>query len=112
LVEVEISGGLFYQLLPTIRDTNSCTGDWKQELQFLGYRNRFLPSVSAPFETNLQRGLWSHTLAKVATLPDVLYYALRSKPGLVPSGDNNNDDDDDDDDGGGDTKKRKRDANA
>ncbi len=32
-------------------------------------------------------GVWSHALAQAATLPDVIFDVLRSKPNLVPSED-------------------------
>jgi hypothetical protein len=56
-----------------------------QAMQFLGYQNRVLPLVRAHVETPPPLGLWSHVLAKVATLADVLSYVLRAKPKLVPS---------------------------
>jgi hypothetical protein len=43
-----------------------CAGSWMQEMP---------------------RGIWSHALARVATLPDVIFDVLRSKPSLVPSED-------------------------
>jgi hypothetical protein len=56
-----------------------------QEMEWLGYRNRFLPLVRAPKERLPPRGIWSHALARVATLPDVIFEVLRSKPSSVPS---------------------------
>jgi hypothetical protein len=51
----------------------------------LGYRNRFLLLIRAPKERLPPRGIWSHALARVARLPDVIFEVLRSKPSLVPS---------------------------
>jgi hypothetical protein len=58
-----------------------------QEMERLGYRNCFSPLIRAPIETLPPRGVWPHALARVATLPDVIFEVLRSKPSLVPSKD-------------------------
>jgi hypothetical protein len=58
-----------------------------QEMGRLGYRNRFRPLIRAPKERLPARGVWSYALARVATLPDVIFVVLRSKPSLVPSED-------------------------
>jgi hypothetical protein len=62
-------------------------GGWKQEMECLGYRNRCLTLMRAPKERLPPRCVWSHALAQVATLPDVIFEVLRSKPNLVPSKD-------------------------
>jgi hypothetical protein len=67
---------------PTPQDTTRCAGGWIQEMERLGYRNRFLPGERLP-----PRGIWPHALARVATHPDVIFDVLRSKPKLVPSED-------------------------
>jgi Ran GTPase-activating protein (RanGAP) involved in mRNA processing and transport len=72
---------------PTPEDNARCAGGWMQEMERLGYRNRFLPLIRAPEESVPPRGLWPHALARVATLPDVIFEVLRSKTGLVPSKD-------------------------
>jgi Ran GTPase-activating protein (RanGAP) involved in mRNA processing and transport len=72
---------------PTPEDTARCAGGWIQEMERLGYRNRFLPLIRAPTERLPPRGVWPHALARVATLPDVIFEVLRSKPSLVPSED-------------------------
>jgi hypothetical protein len=56
-----------------------------QEIERLGYRNRFLPLIRALEERHPPRGVWPHALARTATLPDVIFEVLRSKPKLVPS---------------------------
>jgi Ran GTPase-activating protein (RanGAP) involved in mRNA processing and transport len=58
-------------------------GDWTQEIERLGYRNRFLSLIRAPKETPPPLGVWPRALARVATLPDAIFEALRSKPSLV-----------------------------
>jgi hypothetical protein len=58
-----------------------------QEMGRLGYRNRFLNFIRIPEEIHRPRGVWPHALARVATLPDVIFDVLRSKPSLVPSED-------------------------
>jgi hypothetical protein len=83
LVQVNITGCPFHVFPPV--DTSRCGGGWMQAMQFLGYQNRVLPLVRAHVETPPPLGLWSHVLAKVATLADVLSYVLRAKPKLVPS---------------------------
>ena len=62
-------------------------GEWSQELNFLGQRNRFTPLLKAsdPPDAFPQLGIWSRALAKVATEPDVLFHVLRNKPKLVAS---------------------------
>jgi hypothetical protein len=71
----------------TPEETARCAGGWMQEMEFLGYRNRILPLIFAPEERLPPRGIWPHALARVATLPDVIFEVLRSKPSLVPSED-------------------------
>jgi hypothetical protein len=56
-------------------------------MECLGYRNRFLPLLRAPKDRLPPRGVWSHALARVAILPDVIFQVLCSKPNLVPSED-------------------------
>jgi Ran GTPase-activating protein (RanGAP) involved in mRNA processing and transport len=70
---------------PSPEDMARCAGGWMQEMQRLGHRNRFLPLICAPKERLPSRGLWPHALARVATLPNVIFGVLRSKPKLVPS---------------------------
>jgi Ran GTPase-activating protein (RanGAP) involved in mRNA processing and transport len=49
---------------PTPQDTARC--DWMQEMEWLGYGNRFLSLLRAPKERLPPRGVWSHALARVA----------------------------------------------
>jgi Ran GTPase-activating protein (RanGAP) involved in mRNA processing and transport len=70
---------------PTTEEAARYAGGWMQEMVRLGYRNRFLPLLRAPKEGLPPRGVWPHALARVATLPDVIFDILRSKPNLVPS---------------------------
>jgi hypothetical protein len=72
---------------PTPEDATRCAGGWMQEMERLGYRNRFRPLIRAPEESLPPRGVWTRALARVATLPDVIFEVLRSKPRLVPSED-------------------------
>ncbi len=58
-----------------------------QEMERLGYRNRVLPLIRAPKERRPPRGVWPHAVAGAATLPDVIFEVLCSKPSLVPSED-------------------------
>jgi hypothetical protein len=44
-----------------------------KEMERLGYRNCFLPSIRAPIERLPSHGMWSHALARVATYPDVIF---------------------------------------
>jgi hypothetical protein len=74
-----------YSVPPTPENTTKCAGGWMQEMERLGYRNRFLPLLRAPKEGLPPRGVWPHALARVAMLPDVIFEVLRSKPSLVPS---------------------------
>jgi Leucine-rich repeat (LRR) protein len=76
-----------FSVPPTPEDTARCAGGWMQEMERVGYRNRFLPLMRAPKESVLPRGVWPRALARVAALPDVIFEVLRSKPSLVPSED-------------------------
>jgi hypothetical protein len=75
---------------PTHGDTARCDGGWMQEIERLGYRNRFRPLIGAWKERLPPRGLWQHALARVAALPDVIFEVLGSKPNLVRSEDTQN----------------------
>jgi Ran GTPase-activating protein (RanGAP) involved in mRNA processing and transport len=67
----------------TTEETARCAGGWMQEMERLRYRNRFLPLIRAPKETLPPLDVWSHALARVAILPDVIFDVLRSKPSVV-----------------------------
>jgi Ran GTPase-activating protein (RanGAP) involved in mRNA processing and transport len=69
---------------PTPEETAKCAGGWMQKMKRLGSRNQFLPLIRAPEERLPPRSVWPHALARVATLPDVIFEVLRSKPSLVP----------------------------
>jgi hypothetical protein len=73
------------EIPPTAEDTTKCDGGWMRETELMGYRNRFLPLKRAPKERLSPHGFWPHALTRVATLPDVIFGVLRSKPSLVPS---------------------------
>jgi Ran GTPase-activating protein (RanGAP) involved in mRNA processing and transport len=68
-------------------ETAKCAGGWMQEIERLGYRNCFRSLIRAPKDRLLPRGVWPRALARVATLPDVIFEVLSSKPSLVPSED-------------------------
>jgi hypothetical protein len=72
-------------VLPPPGETDRHAGGWKQEMERLGYRNRFLPLIRARKERLPPRGFWPHAFARVATLHDVIFEVLRSKPNLVLS---------------------------
>jgi Ran GTPase-activating protein (RanGAP) involved in mRNA processing and transport len=76
-----------YLVPPTPEETVRRAGGWMQEMERLGYRNRFLPLIGAPKERLPPCGVWPSALARVATLPDVIFEVLRSKPSLVPTED-------------------------
>jgi Ran GTPase-activating protein (RanGAP) involved in mRNA processing and transport len=71
----------------TPEETSRYDGGWVQELKQLGYRNCFLPLLRAPKERLPPLGVWPRALAHAATLPDVIFEVLRSKPSLVLSTD-------------------------
>lgn len=52
-----------------------------------GNRHRFLSLMRALKERLPPRGVWPRALARVATLTDVIFEMLLSKPNLVPSKD-------------------------
>jgi Ran GTPase-activating protein (RanGAP) involved in mRNA processing and transport len=70
---------------PQAGEAARCAGGWMQEMERLGHRNRCLHSIRALEEWHPPRGVWLHALARVATLPDVIFEGLRSKPNLVTS---------------------------
>jgi Ran GTPase-activating protein (RanGAP) involved in mRNA processing and transport len=72
---------------PSPEETSRFAGDWMQEMERLGYRNSFRSLICAPTERLPPRGVWPHALSRVASLPDVIFAVLRSKPSLVPSED-------------------------
>jgi Ran GTPase-activating protein (RanGAP) involved in mRNA processing and transport len=69
---------------PSTEDTDRCAGGWMQEMEYLGYRNRFLALIRTPNETLPPRGIWPLALARITTYPNVIFEVLRSKPALVP----------------------------
>jgi hypothetical protein len=68
---------------PSPEETSRFAGGWMQEMERLGYRDRFLPLIRAPKERFPPRGVWPRALARIAKLPDVIFEVLRSKPSLV-----------------------------
>jgi hypothetical protein len=71
---------------PASVETARLAGGWMQDMKRLGYRNRFLSLIRRAAKERLPpRGLWSHALARVTILPNVIFEVLRSKPNLVPS---------------------------
>jgi hypothetical protein len=87
LFRFHVTGCAPYSVPPTHEQTARCTGGWMQEMERLGYRNRFLPWLRVPKERLPPLGVWPRALARVATYPDVIFEVLRSKPKLVPSQD-------------------------
>jgi hypothetical protein len=87
LFRFHVAGGAPSSVPPTTEDTARCAGGWIQEMERLGYRNRFLSFTRAPKERPPFRGVWPHALARVAALPDAIFEVLCSKPKLVPSED-------------------------
>jgi hypothetical protein len=72
---------------PTTEERAKCAGGWMKELERVGYRNGFHSLIRAPKERLPPRGIWPRALARAATLPDVIFGVLRSKPSLMPSED-------------------------
>jgi hypothetical protein len=56
-----------------------------QEMERVGYRNLFLSLIHASKERLPSCGVWPLAFARLATLPDVIFEVLRSKPTMVPS---------------------------
>jgi hypothetical protein len=65
---------------PTPEDMARCAGNWMQEMERLGYRNRFLNFKITPEESHRPHGVWPHVLARAATLPDVISDVLSPSP--------------------------------
>jgi Ran GTPase-activating protein (RanGAP) involved in mRNA processing and transport len=59
-------------------ETARYASGWTQEMERVGYRNRFLLLIHAPNERLPPRGVWPHALARVAALPDIIFEVLRS----------------------------------
>jgi hypothetical protein len=53
---------------PSTDERAKCDGGWMQEMECLGYRNRFRPLMRAPKETLPPRGVWPYALARVQFL--------------------------------------------
>jgi Ran GTPase-activating protein (RanGAP) involved in mRNA processing and transport len=87
LFRFHVAGCASTSVPPTTQEMARCTGGWMQEMERLGYRNRFLSLIRAPKERLPPHGVWPRALAGVATLPDVIFEVLRSKPSLVPTED-------------------------
>jgi Ran GTPase-activating protein (RanGAP) involved in mRNA processing and transport len=87
LFRIHVAGCAPSGVPPTPEETARCAGDWIQEMERLGYRNRFLTLIRAPKERLPPLVVWPRALARVTTLPDVIFEVLRSKPNLVPSED-------------------------
>jgi Ran GTPase-activating protein (RanGAP) involved in mRNA processing and transport len=87
LFRFHVADCALYLVPPTPEDTARCAGGWVQEMERLGYRNRFLHLIRAPKESLPPRGVWPHALARDGILPDAIYEVLRCKPSLVPSED-------------------------
>jgi Ran GTPase-activating protein (RanGAP) involved in mRNA processing and transport len=85
LFHFHVTGCAPTSVLPTGESRARCAGGWMQETERLGYRNRFFPLIRGPQERLPPRGVWPRALARVATLPAVIFEVLRSKPRLVPS---------------------------
>jgi hypothetical protein len=73
-----------FSVPPTPEEMVRCAGGWMQEMERVGYKNSFLSLIRAPKELP-SRGIWPHAFARVATLHDVIFEVLRSKPSLVSS---------------------------
>jgi Ran GTPase-activating protein (RanGAP) involved in mRNA processing and transport len=76
-----------YSVPPSSPETARCAGGWMQELERLGYRNCCRSLIRTSKESLPPRGVWPRALARVATLPAVIFEVLRSKPSLMPSED-------------------------
>jgi Ran GTPase-activating protein (RanGAP) involved in mRNA processing and transport len=69
-----------YSVPPTIEEMARFAGGWMQEMEGLGYRNRFRSLIRRPKDALPPRGVWSHALARIATFPDVIFELLHSEP--------------------------------
>jgi hypothetical protein len=76
-----------YFVPPSPEMAAKCAGGWIQEMERLGYRNRFRPLIRAPQERLPPRGVWPRALARAASLPEIIFEVLHSKPSLVPTED-------------------------
>jgi hypothetical protein len=88
---LRIQAALGYSTLslvpPSPAETSRFAGGWMQEMERLGYRNRFRSLIRAPSERLPPLGVWPRALSRVASLPDAIFEVLRSKPSLVLSED-------------------------
>jgi hypothetical protein len=82
LFRFHVAGGAPSSVPPSPEDTARYAGGWIQEMERLGYRNRFLSFIHTPEETHRPRGVWPHALARVATFPDAIFEAIRSQTQL------------------------------
>jgi hypothetical protein len=66
LFRFHVTGFAHFWVPRTRKETAQCGGGWMQELERLGYRNRFLPLIRrAAKERFPPRGVWPHALARV-----------------------------------------------
>jgi Leucine-rich repeat (LRR) protein len=84
LFRFHVAGCLPSSVPPSTEETDICAGGWMQEMERLGYRNRFRTLIRAPKERRPPRGVWVRALTQVTTLPDVIFEVLRSEPNLIP----------------------------
>jgi hypothetical protein len=87
LFRFHVAGCTPFSFPPSKYETARFAGGWMQEMKRLGYLNRFRPLIRAPKERLVPCGVWPHALARGASLPDVIFEVLCSKPNLVPSED-------------------------
>jgi hypothetical protein len=87
LFRLHVANCVLSSVPPSPEETAKCAGGWMQEMERVGYRNSFLHLIRAPKERLQPRSVWPHALARVASLPDVIFEVLRSKLSLVPSED-------------------------
>ncbi len=83
LFRFHVAGCARCRAAATSEEMARCGCGWMQDVERLGYRNRFRPLIRAPEERRPPRGVWPRALARVATLPDIIFEVLRSNPSLV-----------------------------
>jgi hypothetical protein len=87
LFRIQIDGWAPNSVSSEPLESAKCAGEWLQELERVGYRNRLTALIRAPKEGLPPLSVWPLVLARVNTHPDVIFQVLRSKPHLVPSED-------------------------
>jgi hypothetical protein len=84
LFHFHVAGCALYSVPPTREDTAKLAGGWMQNCEWLRYLNRFLSLLRAPKERLPPRSVWPRALARVSSVPDVIFSCSVPNPAWYP----------------------------